>query len=113
MTFALKEMMIDIGTTAIMKGEEVKVAAPVDQLGKVRESVQKFKDAGAAAKESLSGGAGAANKAAAAGGAFGGMMGGAIAKAGALADQAADAAGSAAGAGIEAALNALAETIQK
>lgn len=117
MTFALKEMMLDVGTHAITNGAQVQVPAPLDQCGKIRESVQKIKDAAAAAKEKLSGGGGgaaaAADKAAAAGGALGGMFGGGMAKMAAAVDSGMDAAGSAAGAGIETALNAAADTIQK
>lgn len=113
-TFALKEMMIDVGTYAITNGAEVKVAAPVDQVGNIKPFVQKIRDAAAAAKTSLnSGGAasGAADKASSAVG--GGLMGGVMAKAAAAADAVADAAGGAVGAGLDLTLNAGADAIQR
>lgn len=116
MGWALKEMMIDIGTTAITNGDKVQVKAPIDQCGTLRDSVGKIKAAGAAAKEKMSGAGGAedaAAKAANAGGALGGMMGGAMKAAGGMMDKGLAAAGGAAGSAAEAALNALADTIQK
>lgn len=113
-TFALKEMMIDIGTHAITKGAEVQVKAPLDQVGKIRDSVQKLRDAAVAAKASLSSGGAAsdaADKAAAAVG--GGMMGGLMAKAAGAVDKGLDAAGGAAALGLGTALNSLADAIQK
>lgn len=109
MTFALKEMMIDIGTTAIVKGEEVKVKAPLEQLGKIREFVPKLQGAAAEAKEKMSGAGGGASAAAAN---IGGGMGSMLGKVAGAVDKAADAAGSAAGSAMEAALNALAGAIQ-
>merc|ERR1719162_2466214 len=74
MNFALKEMMIDIGTTAITKGKEVKVKAPLEKVGKIREFVVKVREAGTKANASLSGGAPASvEKAAGGGGLMGGM----------------------------------------
>lgn len=118
MTFALKEMMIAIGTHAITNGKEVKVKAPDSQIGGIREFVTKTRAAATEAKASLAGGGGGAEAAAAAvaakaggGGMMGSMMGG-LAKAAEVADKAKDAAGGAVGAGVEATLNGLADTVQ-
>lgn len=111
--FALKEMMIHIGTVAITKGEEVQVKAPVDQVGKVRESVAKIRAAAKEAKEKMSGGDG---KAANAVNSAGGLLGGAasmLSSAAAAVDKGLDAAGGAAGGVAEAALNTFADGIEK
>lgn len=114
MTFALKEMMIDIGTTAITKGAEVKVKAPLDHVGKIREFVKKTREAGTKAKESMSSAGGAEDKAKEVA-KSGGMMAG-VAAMGAGAAKALDkglaAAGGAAGEVAEKALNACADGMQ-
>jgi len=116
MQFAVKEMMITIGTHAITNGKDVNVKAPLDQVGKIREFVTSTRTAAAESKEKMAGGDGKAAGAAAAvaekagGGMMGGMMGG-LAKVAAVADQGLDAAGNAAGGAVEAALNGFADAI--
>jgi len=116
MQFAVKEMMITIGTHAITNGKDVNVKAPLDQVGKIREFVTSTRAAAAEYKDKMAGGDGKAAGAAAAvaekagGGMMGGMMGG-LAKVAAVADQGLDAAGNAAGGAVEAALNGFADAI--
>lgn len=113
MAFALKEMMIAIGTYAITNGKEIKVKAPADKL---REFVDKLRKAAkdAAPKE---GEAAEADKKPA-GGMFGGLAGAvpggagaALAAAGAVAGSALEAGKAAAQQGVAAAINAFADGV--
>lgn len=116
MNLALKEMMLAIGTHAINSGKEVKVPAPLDQVGKIRDFVTNIRKAATESKDKMAGGDGKAAGAAAAvaekagGGMMGGMMGG-LAKVAAVADQGLDAAGNAAGSAAQVALNGVADAI--
>jgi len=116
MGFALKEMMITIGTHAISNGKSVTVKAPVDELGSIREFVNKTRQVGVDVNASMSEGghaSAAADKLAekAGGGMMGGMMGG-LAKAAAVADKGLDKAADGAGSAAQATANAAADGMQ-
>jgi len=115
MQFALKEMMLAIGTHAITNGKDVKVPAPLDQVGKIRAFVESTRAAAkdAKAKGDSAGDGAAADLVAAKAGALGGMMGGMMGKVAAAADSAMDVVGDAAGSAAEAALNAVADAVEK
>jgi len=115
MQFALKEMMLAIGTHAITNGKDVKVPAPLDQVGKIRAFVESTRAAAkdAKAKGDSAGDGAAADLVAAKAGALGGMMGGMMGKVAAAADSAMDVVGDAAGSAAESALNAVADAVEK
>jgi len=117
MGFALKEMMIAVGTHAITNGKSVTVKAPLDELGNIRTFVENTRKAGVDANQAMSQGGHASGAAAAlaekaGGGMMGGMMGG-LAKAAAVADQGLDKAADAGGSAAQATANAAADAMQK
>lgn len=117
MQFALKEMMLAIGTHAITNGKDIKVPAPLDQVGKIRAFVESTRAAAkdAKAKGGSAGDGAAADLAAKAGalGGIGGGMGAMLGKVAAAADSGMAVVGDAAGSAAEATLNVVADAVEK